>query len=98
VRGCVAVERGPLVLCVESVDLPDQRHVDDVRVDPAVPPRDENGVVVSGRLVDQPNGEWPYFDGPNAEAGGDEVDVRLVPYNSWATRGPSTMRVWLPTV
>jgi DUF1680 family protein len=98
VRGCVAVERGPLVLCVESVDLPGERHVDDVRVDPSVPPRSDEGVVVSGRLVDPLNGEWPYFDGPNAGATGDDVDVPLVPYNSWATRGPSTMRVWLPTV
>ena len=28
----------------------------------------------------------------------DDVDVPLVPYNRWANRGPSTMRVWLPTV
>ena len=40
VRGCVAVERGPLVLCAESVDLPGDRHVDLLRVDPSVPPRD----------------------------------------------------------
>ncbi|MEU5122665.1 hypothetical protein [Streptomyces asoensis] len=23
--------------------------------------------------------------------------IVLVPYHSWARRGPSTMRVWLPT-
>ncbi|MEV0173917.1 hypothetical protein AB0I00_22695 [Streptomyces sp. NPDC050803] len=23
--------------------------------------------------------------------------MTLVPYHSWANRGPSTMRVWLPT-
>jgi uncharacterized protein len=98
-RGCVAVERGPLVLCVESVDLPEARHVDHVRVDPAVPPRDEDGVVVSGRLLDPPDGAWPYFDGEGERAAeGEDVDVPLVPYNSWANRGPSTMRVWLPTV
>src|SRR5690606_2439594 len=34
VRGCVAVERGPVVLCLESVDLPAGVTVDDVRVDP----------------------------------------------------------------
>ena len=38
VRGCVAVERGPLVMCAESVDLPGERHVDVLRVDPSVPP------------------------------------------------------------
>ena len=43
VRGCVAVERGPLVMCAESVDLPDEREVDVLVVDPTVPPRDGNG-------------------------------------------------------
>ena len=24
------------------------------------------------------------------------VELPLLPYHAWATRGPSTMRVWLP--
>jgi DUF1680 family protein len=100
VRGCVAVERGPLVMCVESVDLPGGRHVDGVRVDPSVPPRDAgDAVVVTGRLGEPANRPWPYGgadDGPSAEPDVD-ADVPLVPYHTWANRGPSTMRVWLPT-
>ncbi len=51
VRGCLAVERGPEVLCLESVDLAAASggRVDDiagVRLDPAAAPRDEDGVVV----------------------------------------------------
>ncbi|TDD72625.1 glycoside hydrolase family 127 protein [Jiangella aurantiaca] len=38
VRACVAVERGPLVLCAESVDLPPGAVLDDLLVDPSVPP------------------------------------------------------------
>lgn len=30
------------------------------------------------------------------ESGSDPFPVTLVPYHSWAERGPSTMRVWLP--
>jgi DUF1680 family protein len=108
VRGCVAVERGPLVMCAESVDLPGGRHVDGVRVDPSVPPRDAgDAVVVTGRLVEPVDRPWPYDSGgrddpgepdeePQADVGAD-VDVPLVPYHTWANRGPSTMRVWLPT-
>jgi DUF1680 family protein len=33
VRGCVAVERGPLVMCVESIDLPGAADVTDLTVD-----------------------------------------------------------------
>jgi uncharacterized protein len=98
VRGCVAVERGPLVLCAESVDLPAGRHVDALVVDPAVPPREEDGnVVVSAQLVDPPDRSWPYGAGDDAVAS-PPTDVALIPYHRWANRGPSTMRVWLPTV
>jgi DUF1680 family protein len=98
VRGCVAVERGPLVLCAESVDLPGERSVDQFRVDPAVPPRDEaEHVVVSAQLIDPPARPWPYGADDDA-ATSPPTDVALIPYHQWANRGPSTMRVWLPTV
>lgn len=34
VRGCVAIERGPLVYCLEQADQPEQAHVDDLLVEP----------------------------------------------------------------
>src|SRR4029453_18771512 len=46
VRGCVAVERGPEVLCLESVDTSQNAHVDLVQVDPSVPPRKDGGTVL----------------------------------------------------
>jgi DUF1680 family protein len=96
VRGAVAVERGPVVMCLESVDL--GTPVDDVRVDPSAPPRDCDGVphVLAGTAsVGEP--AWPY--GPPGSAGRPELrEVALVPYHSWGNRGPSTMRVWLPVV
>ncbi len=109
VRGCVAVQRGPEVLCVESVDLPGGRDVADLRVDVAVAPREVGGrVVVQGLLVDHATDPWPYepvgTGAPGRRAwsgtarGTTPVEVRLVPYHDWAGRGPSTMRVWLPTV
>jgi DUF1680 family protein len=95
-RGCLAVERGPVVLCAESVDLPGGTDVSALRVDPSTPPRDDDGsVVVSGRLIDPTDGSWPYGNEPGAPHG-DAVTVPLVPYHQWANRGPSTMRVWLP--
>ncbi|MEU0410635.1 beta-L-arabinofuranosidase domain-containing protein [Streptomyces griseorubiginosus] len=100
VRGTVAVQRGPLVYCAESVDLPDGRDVDAVRVDPATEPVDgpDGTVVVPGELAEPPTRAWPYQ--PLDRAGvpaAEEQGITLVPYNSWANRGPSTMRVWLPT-
>jgi hypothetical protein len=97
VRGSVAVERGPVVLCVESVDLPGDADVDGVRVDPAAAPVDREGaVVVPGALVEPEPAGWPYRGGV---AGGARRDAEIVlrPYHAWAERGPATMRVWLPT-
>ncbi|QJT06096.1 glycoside hydrolase family 127 protein [Streptomyces asoensis] len=104
VRGTAAVQRGPLVYCAESVDLPDGQEVDAVRVDPSAEPQDgpDDTVLAPGELVaprDEPRAAtWPYqplgqAPAPTAERTG----IVLVPYHSWARRGPSTMRVWLPT-
>ncbi|WP_263118414.1 glycoside hydrolase family 127 protein [Cellulomonas fimi] len=97
VRGCVAVERGPLVLCLESPDLPSGIALDQVRLDPAVPPRAEgDGALVRVRTVGARVESFPYTPVPARPATGEEIDVRLTPYHRWAERGPSTMRVFLP--
>ena len=96
-RGCVAYERGPLVLCAESTDLPSGVSLDSVRVDPSIPPEvRDGGVWIRTRAADhQPDSPWPYrvTARPRTHDGG---ELLLRPYHSWAERGPSTMRVWLP--
>lgn len=100
VRGSVAVERGPLVLALESVDLPDGWNTDDVRLETASSPdRDGDGAVVRARLLDadaaSPGGP-PYSAEQPATATTEDSELRLIPYHQWAERGPSTMRVFLP--
>ncbi|MER5455198.1 beta-L-arabinofuranosidase domain-containing protein [Micromonospora sp. NPDC002389] len=100
VRGCVAVERGPLVYALESVDVPEVATVDELRIDTSQPPRLVDGrVVVRCRRVRPHDHEWPYrADAAEASPAPVEVfdEVTLVPYHAWANRGPSTMRVWIP--
>ncbi len=106
VRGCVAIERGPLVYAVEQVDQPVGVAVDDVRIelpgDPVAEHRPEllggvTVVTVSGRARRHEPGPWPYrpataeSDGP-----GDPVPLTAVPYFAWANRELGPMRVWLP--
>ena len=97
VRGCVAVQRGPVVYALESVDLPNGwKDVADVAVDTSVAPRDSGGRVVvqlSRRLT--ADRAWPYNGDGQAPAEA-SVPVALVPYHDWAERGPSTMRIWIP--
>jgi hypothetical protein len=94
VRGCVAVERGPLVMCAESPGA--ELDLDTLRVDAGVAPAADHGVRVRAHTEQLPDARWPYSNGG---PGGPRttLDVPLVPYHRWARRGPSTMRIWLPT-
>jgi DUF1680 family protein len=93
VRGCVAVEQGPLVLCAESPGA--ELDLDALRVDTGIAPVGDP-VTVHGHTDDQPDVPWPYTDaGP--VGGQTPQSVPLIPYHRWGRRGPSTMRIWLPT-
>jgi DUF1680 family protein len=101
VRGCVAVERGPEVLALESVDLT-PAGVDDVGLVAfaahAEPVERDGRVWID--VVRLPEGDpaWPYRDAAGRPTPADRASVPLVAYHEWAERGPSTMRVWIPVV
>jgi DUF1680 family protein len=98
VRGAVAVQRGPEVFCLESVDLPAGVSLDDIRVHADSPPDDDGngGVTVLASLAKEPAAAWPYslVSAPMGERRA--VAIGLLPYHDWANRGPSTMRIWIP--
>jgi DUF1680 family protein len=107
-RDTVAVERGPLVYCAESVadEVPladvavrvSSSPVDHAAIDHAVPadPVDPVVEVEVAAVLGSPDANgWPYGPDPDP-ATGEETVVRLVPYHRWGNRGPATMRVWLP--
>ena len=100
----VAVMRGPIVYCLESVDLPAGVAIHEVRVPRALEltPRHDaqllGGVtVLEGQARRLAAGDWEgrlYRDLAPGE--GDPVALRLIPYYAWNNRGPVDMRVWLP--
>ncbi|GAA0410967.1 hypothetical protein Acor_14730 [Acrocarpospora corrugata] len=100
VRGCVAVQRGPVVHALESVDLPDGWSTETTVVDVSKPPlANGDGVRVHLSAADLPVRPFPYSADvadvtPSLAA---SAEVALTPYYDWANRGPSTMRVWIPT-
>lgn len=100
-RDTVAVERGPLVLCLESTDLPEGIDLDDVRATTAAAPVSHGDGARLSATVDAretAEGALPYGpDRPSAPRA-HPLDVTLVPYHRWAERGPATMRVFLPVV
>ncbi|WP_055479926.1 beta-L-arabinofuranosidase domain-containing protein [Sphaerimonospora mesophila] len=95
-RGCAAVERGPLVYCAESVA--GEPPLDDIAVPVGPLAEREYGHVVEvpAEIVPATGSAWPYGPArPYAQAG-ERVTLRLLPYHRWGNRGPATMRVWLP--
>jgi hypothetical protein len=106
VRACAAFERGPLVYCVESPDLPDGVGLDDVAVAAVSAPVATATLDVAGHQVTAltlpglaftagRGTTWPYRARQQrpAPAG---VPLRAIPYYAWANRGASEMRVWIP--
>lgn len=93
-RGRVAIERGPLVYCIEAVDhggrIGDLWLPDDAQLTPQWEPDLLGGVTVltgvARRLTQTADGTVRSVDAP----------IRLIPYSAWANRGPGGMAVWLP--
>ena len=106
-RGCVAVERGPLVYCLEGVDHEGHR-LDDLVLQVAQPLQIEAedgalGSVVlvhaAGAVRGRPASSWWPYGGASASAAAAQEAVALtaVPYFAWGNRQEGAMRIWVPT-
>ena len=93
-HGKVAIQRGPIVHCVEEVDnaapVPHLviARTGDLRTEHA----DGQDAIIADGLVDAPaDGGLYRTDAPAAEP----TAIRTVPYYAWANRGKGTMAVWI---
>lgn len=108
VRNCVAIERGPLVYCVETADLPPGIALEEVAVDvtavPVAIPRDDIARSLIGLripAVRRPHSpsSWPYRPAGgrgSTSPTGPPIMIGAVPYFAWANRSVEAMRVWVP--
>ncbi|MBO0985819.1 beta-L-arabinofuranosidase domain-containing protein [Rathayibacter sp. SD072] len=97
VRGQVALERGPFVLAIESVDLPEGLDTEHLAVDRSVEPVvTPDGARVALAAVSAGEAGWAY--GAGSALVGERFEAEFRPYYTWANRGPSTMRIWTPAL
>ncbi len=104
-RGCVAIERGPIVYCLESADNP-HGHVADLEIDATAPlesawtsDRLEGVALVRGAGWEVDTRSWAnrlYRPVGGPPAARRRVVLTAVPYYAWANREPGAMRVWIP--
>jgi DUF1680 family protein len=90
VRGCRAIERGPLVYAVEQVDVSDGIAVDDLQLATTNPA--ELAVEARPDLL----GGCVVVSGAAMTIDGTLGRFTAVPYCLWANREVGPMRVWLP--
>jgi DUF1680 family protein len=109
--GRVAVERGPLVYCLEQQDQPGLESIFDVALPVEAEPAkgfvsDFRPAMLGGILVlrhkgiatPKPLSEEPlYQDFERARRPkGREVELTFIPYYAWANREMDAMQVWIP--
>jgi hypothetical protein len=107
-RGCVALERGPIVYCVEQCDQSPGADLSDVATDAAGTPVDSGfledlggvpAVTLAGTVSRQEG--WAGLEYRDVETAHQPcstapAQLRAVPYFTWANRDKGAMRVWIP--
>ncbi|WP_420400478.1 glycoside hydrolase family 127 protein [Flagellimonas sp.] len=100
----VAVKRGPLVYCLESVDLPEGVAINEVVIPQDITFQsrfDKNllagSTVLEGEAEIFQNSDWSNtLYKPLSKREFKKTKIQLIPYFAWNNRGKTDMSVWLP--
>jgi DUF1680 family protein len=98
--GRVALQRGPLVYCLEEVDnrtpLHSIRVTDETRFDVAYDSNTLNGIIkITGNGFVEEQDEWSGQLYRNSPASLRNFHMTAVPYYAWDNREPGQMTVWI---
>jgi DUF1680 family protein len=88
VRGCLALERGPLVYAIEDADLPSGVDLEGVAIAADIVPREVERPDLGPGVVG--------LTFPAVGVDGRPIEAAAIPYHAWANRSPGAMRVWIP--
>jgi DUF1680 family protein len=110
VRGCVALQRGPLVYCLEQHDQEPDVNLLDVKIDPARELTSHwQGDLLGGVMTLEATGyrsdrsDWqehelyrPLTLEHKDPSPHQKIKLIAIPYYAWGNRGLKSMRVWIP--
>jgi len=103
-RNQAAVRRGPIVYCLESIDLLKNVAIEDVTISPSAKFQSKYAADLLGGITIL-EGKASVFDAVTwdkilyrkiSPKKPEEINVRLIPYYAWGNRGDSEMTVWMP--
>jgi uncharacterized protein len=109
-RDCVAIQRGPIVYCLEEHDQEPGVNLLDVKIDPSQKLAERwqsdllGGIMtVAGLGYEMDRSDWsgnglyrPLIPGDDRQASDRKVNLTAIPYYAWGNRGLKSMRVWIP--
>ncbi len=91
-RGCVALERGPLVYCVEGIDHGGQVS-NLVLPDDAPLKTSSQSALLGGATLIEAKGQRIAIEATRRV---EPASLKFIPYYAWNHRGAGSMTVWLP--
>ncbi len=102
-RNHLAVQRGPVIYCLESPEIAGAK-MNDISISPSAkltasfdPDVLEGVTVIETEIHARPQGDWnDKLTRPLQPADEKTFPARLVPVFAWGNRGKSEMSVWLP--
>ena len=107
-RGSLAIQRGPLVYCLEQADQASGLNLMDITLNPHLPLKAAwHGDLLDGVFTVEAQGyahnmqAWEedlYLLANTFQLTQRSVALTAVPYYAWANRGAGAMRVWIPAV
>ena len=104
-RNQVAVKRGPIVYCLESVDLPKGKKISDIALSPQANLKPQliniaNSNIMSLTGVADVRNENNWTNKLYKEVSltnvNTKTNIRLIPYYAWDNRGHVNMETWIP--
>lgn len=102
-RNQTVVKRGPLVYCLESIDIEKGNNIDnilipaDIQLTPQKITIDGSPVIAlqgTAKLLDE--NSWKNTLYREVAKNKHEVKIQLIPYYAWGNRGKADMTVWMP--
>lgn len=102
-RNQIAVKRGPLVYCLENIDIEGGNRIDNVLIPTNIKLTPKKItiegspiVVLEGVAKLAENNSWGGTLYRPVSQADETVNIRLIPYYAWGNRGKTEMTVWLP--
>ena len=105
--GRIAIQRGPLIYCLEEIDQPSGVSLSDVAINPGRRPADQfqtefksdllGGTVVlhhKGAVYEHGSEEKMLYSRYSRDARTRNVPLTFIPYYAWANRQATSMQVW----